>query len=275
MSHSQTSTLYSILAAHFVLAIAPIGTAYVPFDTRTLPIIWGLSSIPFSQVMLLSTWLGMTSGNLIRKLATAALAISFLTIWLALSQLLMFPEPSLSAIIPEYLKYTAIMMIFLAVLSLALAGASRVVGMIRLLTEADSILPDPRIKYSLFSLLAVTTATALILGLVRASKNSGADGLMIAQYLLAIVVFTINILATIWATLGASHVMQRLFAVFLVSAILGLSMAIGAGNSLETGPWWLLVAQSLIVVVPTIIVAITLLVIRTLGYRLLPSQSAQ
>lgn len=274
MLQAWSSTFYILVGVHLVVAIAPLGMAFVPFDIQTLPIIWGLASIPIAQVMLMSTWIGMTTGNLIRKMASSTLAILYISFWSALGQVFMSSEATTDLIIPVYLQNTAFLLVFLAVLSMGLAGASRLVGSIRFAKEADLQLANPQFRYSLASLLALTTTTSLILGLVRASNASANDGLMVALYLLAIVVFAVNILATIWATLGDGRVVRRLFAVFFVSAALGISIAIGAGNSLETGPLWLFASHSLIVVVPTSIVAITLLVTRTLGCRLLPTQSA-
>ncbi len=269
ISDSPTA-LKVLVSAHLVLAVAPLGGAFLPFDIRTLPIIWVLASIPISQVMLLSTWLGMAEGKILRKLAAAAVAISFLSIWLVLGQGLMSTEVTLNLILSAYWKSLGMLLVFLAILSAVMAGASRLAGVIRFANDANLLSAETRFKYSLFALLTVTTAAALILGLVRVSRANIADDGMVAQTALGIVVFVTNMLATIWATLGTGHVVRRLLAVYFVSIVLGISLAIGSGNSLETGPWWLFASMSLIVVVPTTIVAVTLLVLRAQGYRLLP-----
>jgi len=161
------------------------------------------------------------------------------------------------------------MLVFLAILSAVTAGASRFVGTIHFASKTDTHCGEARSQYSLIALFAVTTATALILGLVRGSRTGGVDGVTIAHYSLAVVVFVVNILATIWATLGTGNVVRRIAAVFFISLMLGLSWANGAGYSLDTKPWWLFPLSSLILVVPTTIILATLLVIRNLGYRLL------
>lgn len=255
---------------HLALAVAPLGMAFVPPDIRTLPILWGLASIPLSQVMLLSVWLGMTRGNLIRRVMIASLAILYISIWPSIGERLMSNEETLNSMPSMYWQYTGGLLMFLAVLSAVMAGATRTLGTIRFTDDTDALSPETRSQFSLLALLSVTTVTALILGLIRSSQASNADGVTIAQSLLTIIVFVVNIVVTVWATLGTGHVLRRLALVFFVSILLGLAMAIGAGNSLDTGPWWLLAASSLIIVFPTAIVATTLLVIRTLGYRLLP-----
>jgi len=272
MHQILTSKFNAIVVVHLAIAVAPLGMAFVPPDIRTLPVLWGLASIPLSQIMLLSVWLGMTRGSAICRIAIAILAVLYITIWPSLGEILMRDEETPNPMPSVYWQYTGVMLVFLAVLSAVMAGAKRVVGFICFTSKADALSTETRSQYSLFTLLAMTTATAMILGLVRSSQTSSADGIIIAQYLLAIVVLVVNVVVTVWATLGTGHVVRRLVLVFLVSTMLGLALAIGAGNSLDTGPWWLLTASSLILVVPTTIVAVTLLVIRTLGYRLQPRQ---
>ena len=161
----------------------------------------------------------------------------------------------------------------LAGLSVVMSGVSRWVGTIRYTNETDRELVESRPRYSLFSILAVSTAISLVLGLVRLSRASTpADDapLVVAQMLLSIVAFALNLLATIWATLGAGRAQYRIVAVFVIAILLGFSMSVGVGNSPFAEPWWLFASSSLIVVVPTTIVALTLLYLRKLGFRLIP-----
>jgi len=275
MSQLQSSKLYALVAVHVVLAIAPLGEALVPSGKWTLPLLWSLASIPLSQLMLLSAWLGMTRGNTIRRIVIAVLATLYIAFWPSLGEFLRLAEVFRRPLPSINLQFTWIMLLFLASLSAVMMGARRFVGTIHFASRSDARCGELHSQYSLIALLAVTTATALILGLVRGSRTGGVDGVTIAQYLLAVVVFVVNILATIWATLGAGHVVRRIAAVYCVSLMLGLSWANGAGYSLDTKPWWLFPLSSLILIVPTTIVVVTLLVIRSLGYRLLPQQELE
>ncbi len=143
-------------------------------------------------------------------------------------------------------------------------------GTIRFTKDTDLPSTEPRFHYSLFALLAVSTATALVLGLVRMSRAEIASDLSqtVVYTLLVIVVFALNMLAIIWATLGKGHVKPRLLAVFLVSIILGFSISVSASQSPFSEPWWLFFFGPLIVVIPTAIVACTLLWMRRIGFRL-------
>lgn len=172
-----------------------------------------------------------------------------------------------------YFQNLAVMLGIVAVLSAVMAGTSRLLGTIRFTKDTDLPSTEPRFHYSLFALLAVSTATALVLGLVRMSRvEIASDQSQTVSILLAIVVFALNMLAIIWATLGAGHVKRRLSGVFVIAILLGLSMAIAVGNSPYSQPWWLFISTSLIVLVPTSITALTLLYLRRLGFRLIAPQ---
>ncbi len=276
---ARSAAVYALIAMHLVVALTPAGVAFRPNNSLTLPMLWALGALPFSQIMLLSIWLGFAGGSVKRKFVISVLAISFLTIWQTLDQVLNWwsVETTLNSIIAGYLKHTAIMIAVFLVLSIAMAGASRFMGIIRFANEADLRRAVPRSNYSLFALLAMSTVAALILGLARASHMSSAgvqSQFMIATYLMLLVMFAVILLTTVWATLGAGHVVRRLLVVLFVSVVLGLTMAVGVGFSLRLVPWWLFAAASQIMVLPTAIVAITLLVIRSMGLRLLPRQPA-
>jgi hypothetical protein len=276
MSRIRPSEIYALIAVHCVLAAAPVGAALLLGDfndVRMLPFIWALSSIPFSQIMLLSIWVGMAAGRILPKIFLAILATAWLVVWVSSSQVLGSTEPPPSLVSDVFLNL-AIMLGFVIVLSVAMTGTSRLVGTIRFTGDTDLPANVPGLHYSLFALLAVSTTTALVLGLVRMSRVEGAtDQSQTVYYLLAVVVFALNMLTTIWATLGKGHVKRRLLAVFLVSICLGFSMSVGAGQSPFSEPWWLFYSGTLIVVVPTAVVACSLLWLRRIGFRLVAARA--
>jgi len=279
MTSTQRSEICGLVAVHLVLATAPLGAALLLGDfndLRMLPFVWALSSIPFSQIMLLSIWVGMAAtGRILPKILFAFLATAFLVVWITSGEVLGSTERPPISIVSLYFQNLAIVLGFFAVLSSVMVGTSRLVGTIRFTKDTDLPSNEPRFQYSLFALLAASTATALVLGLVRMSRVEIASDLSqtVVSILLAIVVFFLNMLAIIWATLGAGHVKSRLFAAFLVSIILGFSMSVGAGQSPFSEPWWLFAAGPLIVVVPTAVVACTLLWMRRIGFRLVTARA--
>ncbi len=275
MSRARPSAICPLVAVHLVLATAPVGAAVLLSDfndVRMLPFIWALSSIPFSQLMLLSIWVGMAAGRVLPKILLVILATALLVVWITFGQVLGSTEPPPS-LVSIFVLNLAIMLGIVAVLSVAMAGTSRLVGTIRFANDTDLPANEPRLHYSLFALLAISTATALVLGLVRLSRMEiESEQSQTAEYLLAVVVFALNMLTTIWATFGKGHVKRRLLAVFLVSICLGFSMWVGAGNSPFSEPWWLFCSGALIVVVPTAVVACTLLWLRGIGFRLVAAR---
>lgn len=271
MTNPRPKSIYALIVVHFFLAIAPLGTAFIPFNSLSLPLMWALSSIPFSQIMLLSMWLGMTPGKLLSKSILAIFAISYLGVWIATGSVLMSSEVSVVSTLPEYLRIITVSLVMLAILSVVMAGASHLMGSICYTKGCDRVLKDSRFQFSLFAILALATITCVVLGLVRLSRdNSDSDEsvIVVIQTFFAVVVFALNLLTTIWATLGAARVITRLLIVFVVAVLLGCSMAIGAGHSPFSEHWWLFASFTLIVLVPTTIVTLTLLYLRRLGYRL-------
>ena len=276
MTGTQRQAVRGLIAVHLVLATAPLGAELLGdfYDLRMVPLKWVLSStlIPFSQIMLLSIWVGMAATpRRLPKILLAILATAFIAVWVTSGEVLGSTKPPIS-MVSLYFGHLAIMLGIFAVLSAVMVGTSLLVGTIRFTKDTDLPSAEPRFRNSLFALLVVSTAPALVLGLVYMSRVESESNSFPAvggvSLLLTMVVFALNMLTTIWATLGAGHVKRRLLAVFLVSIILGISMSVGTGRSLFSERWWSFVSDSLLVVLLTALMACTLLWIRRIGFRL-------
>ncbi len=254
-----------VIAAHCLLGVAPAFMPLVVADIRYLPILWSLTSVTVSQLMLVSVYLGMTAGKASNKLLAAATAATYLAIWPAIGEYFTLTERSAVSFGVSYLRFLGADAAALVILALLLAGAGRILGYIQLSPPAV-VSPQPRLQFSLLALLVTMSAVALLIGLVRASRLVGPTSFAGFHYLLTAVVFAINTLAAVWATLGYGAVTWRLITVLLVSATLGIS--IGVAGSLDTIRWWLLASSSLLTLLPTAILAFTLLCFRGLGFRL-------
>lgn len=278
MTGTQRRAILGLLAVHVVLSPAPLAAGLLFGDSNNiemLPFVWALQSVFLSQVMLVSIWVGMPkTGRILPKILFAILATAFLAVWITSGEVLGSREKPIS-IVSLYFQNLAIMLGFVAVLSLGMFGTSGLVGTVRFTGDTNLPSTEPRFHYSLFALLAVSTATAVVLGLVRVAREDEASeqSQMVVDYVLAVVVFALNILATIWATLGAGHVNRRLLVVLVVSILLGFFITMATGNSPFQEPWWLFFFGPLIVIVPTVIVACSLLWMRRIGYRLVASQT--
>jgi len=67
---TKSKRLWLLVVVHLVLGLVPIATVLLPLDDiRFRPLIFAFLSVPYSQVMLLSFWVGMgTSGVIWRRL---------------------------------------------------------------------------------------------------------------------------------------------------------------------------------------------------------------
>lgn len=270
------SHLKIILIAHLVVGLAPVGIAFVPLSVSGLPIIWTLASIGLSQLMLLSIYAGMFTGSARNKLLVATFGIAYIAVFQTIGERLMAGAVSTFSIGGSYLRFVGMDAGIFIVLTIVVACARQAVGSVRRLGVIAPTPRDARPQFSLLSLLMALSIAALVMGLVRSSRladDRGHAGMMVAQYSLFTVVFGINIVAIVWATLGIGAVTRKLAVVVAVSVILGLSL--GVSSSHDTLGWWLLASSSLVTVVPTLIIASTLFSLRPLGFRLtrLPAEA--
>lgn len=263
------SQFKTILTAHLVLAVAPVGMAFVPPSVSGLPVIWALASINLSQLMLLSVYVAMFTGRARNKILVATVGMAYIAVCQTIGEQLMAGVASISSIGGSYLRLICMDAGIFIVLTVVLVGARKVLGSIRRLDVFASTPKDTHPQFSLLTLLLVLSIAALVMGLVRSSRmaeNPGDTRMMVVQFALFAAVFGTNIIAIVWATLGIGAVMRKLTIVIAVSAILGLSF--GVSNSHDTLGWWLLASSPLVTLVPTVIIASTLFSLRPLGFRL-------
>ncbi len=110
----------------------------------------------------------------------------------------------------------------------------------------------------------------MIIGLVRAAVGTSETSRGILLNLLAVASFSIDNVAATWAVLAPGRIRLRVAVVLVVALLLGLSMAFANVGSIVQPDMrlWLLTAQSLVFVVPPLIVILSLLVVRSCGYRM-------
>lgn len=132
------------------------------------------------------------------------------------------------------------------------------------------------IQFSLKQLLLLISAAAIVLAAARvlhAFSLLGSEIPLATGILLAIcigVVFAAQTLASLWATLGLGRWLWRLPAPFLLTALGGALMGYADGGSRDHYDFWIRTT-----VLQTVVVVVTLLVIRVLGYRLARSPPQQ
>jgi hypothetical protein len=276
--------LYVFFAVQVVLAVVPVWSIkWYP----SLPdgILFFLTSIQPSQIMLLSIWLGLTPGFNVRKIAAAIMATCFLVVvsGIHFAPAVNFADIEINRTILLFglLNNCAWYLAELIVFSLVMVAVRRKLGIIRRIDDNIDCSRKKTFQYSFFSLLTLLSLTALILAVVHAFRFT--DGppsylLYLAYLALKYVVFAINMLAALWATLGIGKAPRRIAVVFFVSVILGFSVALAGpfGSFFREFTFSKLISLSYLaapLVVPTVIVVFSLLFFRRRGFRLV--QSAQ
>jgi len=229
---------------------------------------WALASVNLSQLMLLAIYVGMFTSDIRRRLMVATFGVFYIGIWQTFGLLDIDVRTSPLVIAGAYLINVCMDAGVIGVLSVLLACTRRAVGIVRRLEVIPANLADTRPQFSLLTLLLVLSIASLVMGPVRSSRM--ADGPDFAvfwlHYVLFAVVFGINIVATVWSTLGFGSVLLRLIVVVAVSAILGISL--GVSIRMDTLGWRLVAYSSVLTLCPTAIIATTLLFLRPSGFRL-------
>jgi hypothetical protein len=268
-------TLRSVLLAHLLLAVAPLGRALAPSDISGMPIHFVLVAISVSQVMLLSIYVGMFVAPTRSKIMVAAIGIAYIAVWQSIGEGLDASNPprgyaSRFSVGMAYLQLVRGNVSVFVVFAVVVACVRRLIGSIRKIPEsAPSATIKPRSQYSLLALQLLLAIAALVMALARASRLSPGPSHMISfDFALSVVVFGINIVATVWATLGIGPVLRKLAFVVAVSALLGLTLAVSSSHD-KLG-WWVMMSFPLFTIVSTAVIASTLYSLRLSGFRLEP-----
>lgn len=262
--------LIILVAIHVVLGCLPFCFGLVPPDVRYMPIIWLLGSITVAQVMLLAFWAGMGANpphwRLIGTLVGCAyLGMPAMVVGVAL----------------QALVYGGI----LVLLSCVFLGLRRWFVLEKMPADITLAVPGG-FQFSIFHLLVLTSAAAVLLGLVRSARlaasvdSSWFTGLMWA---LMLATLAINAVSSAFATLALYAWRSKLIATCLVSLLLGLAICLATYRPFPISPplpWWVRLNGVLITTYLTLIIVLTLLVVRSCGFRivlraLIPSQLHQ
>jgi hypothetical protein len=257
-----------LLAAHLLLGITPVAVFLLPPDLILLPLMWALAGIPVGQAMLLAFWAGMASPSRLHRWAGMVLGVLYLAAW-----------PNVAVLISPYnvgQAEIATLVYWIGIDSAILIVFTGVFLLIRLrfaeLRLTGEIAPTgSRYQFSILSVLVATSIVAMVVGLVRATFGSSDASRGFLLNLLAVLAFSVDNVAMTWAVLAPGRMRWRVAVVLIVALLLGMSMAFANVGNLAPNSQrlWLFTAQSLVFVVPPLVVAASLLVVRSCGYRLI------
>jgi len=258
-----------LLAAHLLLGTVPVAMSLVPPEVRFLPVLWALFSVGIGQLMVLSFWAGMGTSRRVKRLLGAVCGAAYVAIWptvgLSLSPYMQGPPP-----ITSYLLYLCLYCAMVLLFAGAFLFIRRRGTRLQRISDVVTAAAPARFQYSILHLLVITSIAAVVLGLVqsaRAGDTPFATGPIVATYALTLVVFAVNTACAAWAALGPGHVRLRVFLVLLVAVLLGIALSLGERH--DQLSWWSVSGATLVTVLPTVIVIISLLVVRSCGYRLI------
>lgn len=258
-----------LVAIHVVLAILPAGAFLVPNDIVFIPLLWAMVSVMYAQLMLLAVWLGLGTSKWTVRMASAVLAVAYLTIWLFVGFSI---RPDTTA--PSYFRLFASFCGLILIIAGVFLLLRRKHGEIRDIT-GQQVSSRPRSQFSILQLLLVTAVVAVLLALIRAATadRSGTEFSGLASSVLAFVVFLVTTLIAPWAVLSMGPVRSRVVILLLVALLLGIALALVSlpfNLTIVSRVWtWYFLAECLILDFLTVIVIVSLLVVRSCGYRLI------
>ncbi len=261
--------LKRLLAVHLALSVAPAAMFLHPVDVRWIQLTGALAGVAFGQVMLLAFWAAMSGSSFRRRLVGSLVGVLYLAIWPAVAVVVSsHVEGSAPVAFAVYSGIYGVM--FVVFVGVYLVLRRRVAELRHV--EDPGALPAVRFQFSILNLLLITSVVAIVVGLMRArTQDVLTDWSMSLVIVLSLVAFIVNLVAAPWAALAPGPVRWRAALVALVAVMLGMAMAFTALSGLPTAGWrvWLFATQSLAFAIPPMVVVVSLLVVRSCGYRLL------
>ena len=271
-SPKNSRRLFWLVALHCVAAASPALAILLPMSVAALPFLWALFAISFGGILTLAVWIGMGPGRMLRRLGAGLLASAYVAIWLTLFDYLQSNQRApASEWVTNYLRGTAL----LGAIMLIFGGMFGLLGRrYRLTRDVGETLPTEksRFQFSVLHGLVLMSVVAIVLSLsrfVRETIETNADETvwnLIAVYSLALVVYFTNVACAAFAALGMGSVKRNVALALIVSMMLGT--AIGFTTRNYTVGWWLFVGSIATVVIPMLVELVSLLVVRSCGYRI-------
>jgi hypothetical protein len=263
-----------LLAIHLVLGIAPAAMFLHPGDLRWIPLTWALSGIAVGQLMLVGVWAGLGAATGVQRWLGIAVGTIYLSVWPTIGIAFVAPREEIVATLVLQIGINA---------SLLLLSTGVFLFVCRrwaelLLVRDSALFAEGRYQFSVLQILIAITCLAMLLGLARASTGADPEGMWIVGLMdiLVLVAYTVNLALAVWAALTLGRARWRVAVVIAVAVLLGMIISYAALFRLTQQNWWLwlFATQSLALAIPPVIVVLSLLVVRSAGYRLVPKSVA-
>jgi len=261
-----------LIFAHAVIGAAPLLGLGIQFSMQMLPLLWILTSLPLGSAMTLSIWLGLGRTRLLWRAGIGLAAIFYLSAFSFIADFTQGPpDQPISEQVMAYLSATGEIGILLFMLSGTFWLIGRRFEFARM--NSDRIAGRGRLlQFSVRQVLVVMSSISVVLSLFRAARaatgHEPSAWETIAIYSFLFVTFLITTACVAFAALGAGEVKRNVAMVVVVAILLGVATAIAMQNQISN--WWIFGGSMLIVITPMIVVLVSMLVVRSCGFRLVP-----
>jgi hypothetical protein len=263
-----------LIGTHLVLAAAPAFEFLLIRDERYLLLIWVAITLPFGSAMTVSVWMGLGRARFVWRLLTTVIALAYVTLWLAVGNAMM-----MSSSIAQFVEIYLEALLPIGIVMVLFGGMFLLLGRIYQISRVeipDVAWPAERFQFSVLHVLALMSLIAVILTLlhtVRENNPRNPTSVLgwTAEDSLAVIVFFLNAGCAAYATLWPSHVKRNVSLVLLVSTLTGIVIGFATRN--DQSEWRLFVGSMLIGIIPTVVEIVSLLVVRSCGYRLVRRNS--
>lgn len=259
-----------LVATLLVLCAAPVLALLFPLNVYYMPLLWATSALPLGVIMTLSFWVGLGNRPPLARLLWGMLGAIYVAAWSVAPNLIGYAlssDPNTLGSPQDYAlgiaPYFALVAVF--------GGMFMLIGRYWSLTQAtgeDSKSPS-KSQFSVLNLLLLTTIVAVLMTLIRESRNSATSDNILAMLVTAILAFSIffcNTACAAFAALMPTPIKRNCVLVLCISVLFGIAISLAAGH--DRIGWWFVASGPLVSVMPTAVVLVSLLVVRSAGYRL-------
>ncbi len=283
MPYARNKRILWLVIALMTLCAAPMLELVLCVDVDQPGLTWrqlmvsraissALFSVPSGVLLLLSFWVGLGRQSIFKRLLGGVVGAAYVAFWPGL-----VAEIAWSSLPPE-ISYpweehaTSVLMNLAAVAVFSAAFMT-----LRTWWQLD---PTPschaevtgKTQFSLLAILCVMAGSAVVMAGVRASRNA-LNEMQEATVTTIVVVFSIylaNAVGAMFAALSPHAVRRHCLTALGTSLLLGVAASLATGQ--DQNEWWF-VEGSLLGMAPAAIVILSLLVVRSTGYRLVRKSS--
>ncbi|MFN0020114.1 MAG: hypothetical protein ACKVP0_17780 [Pirellulaceae bacterium] len=267
--------LRTLVAVHLVLTALQLVELYQMTHVSSvwmMPVFWGAHGVIVGQLMLLAFWSGLGTARPDSRIAVTFAGTVYVAFWSSASHLIsLWVLPN--SFWGSWFIHFGVQFGQSGLLVMILGGVFLIMrrwfAHLECVTDVQVPAETSRFQFSIQHLLVITTVTAIFLASRRGKLEPLDVRLMIITTVLMLGVFIVNALYAVRVTLRKGPIGGRMFLVFVVAILLGFGLSLIAG--LHHLSWWLAALFAWSMTVPTLVIVLSLLVVRSCGYRLIPN----